>query len=259
MLDYKTILQTQLNQILIDLNLTAYSCVVEDEQIYLTNSDSATFKLEPKTIYITIKELGGATVYNTSTIPVMLKCISEQNSVAVTKQVLDYFVIHYNLYTYTSGFNTIKYLLDTPESASNFDVIGYGFRSLYQISATFIISQNVIDMTSSKIDGNAVNIVSLSYSGVNEVDTQAFSGTPIASSVNRFSVNAMTIVVPMQMCDLLDKAIDIFNGDLSLNNIFAIDITLTHNKHITGNYHIRNLSLGILVGELPACSLEFVR
>lgn len=259
MINYKTIMENNLATVLSELGLTGtYNCVVDNEQQFLTHINTADDLVE-HTIYFVIKELGGSAIFNTQVLPSTLIVLSEQNSLSVAKQVIYKYIELFNLSTFTQGFSSIKFILDTPTATANFYNFGAGTRSIFKCDVVFIISQNILDMASAKIDGETLDIITLAFDSENKSDTMPLYNDYVATSVMDYSSNSLQITIPMQQCSLLNKCLEIANGTHSPNTIFNIAIAFNNGLKVEGVYYYVKMQLGIAIGELPAVSLTFTR
>lgn len=255
MTDYKQVLATQLDDTLIALNLTDYEIIVDNEVAFYTHEKT----LDPKKIFVVIKELSGANVYNTFVVPCELHIFSEENSVEVTKKILDYYCKTYNLSLFTSGFDTIQTILETPEIDANFYNVGAGFRSMFEVEATFLIYQNVLEVSSIVVDGEEQELVNLALAYSGAVDTKSFADERLQKSVVSNGARGLSLITPAKYTALFQKALAIHEGSLSVNSDFSITITFRNGYTYTGTYKLSSIDFGKEYGELPALSFEFVK
>ena len=255
MIDYKSVLATQLDETITALNLSDYNVVIDSEVAFYTHEQT----LDHNTIYCVIKELSGANIYDTYAVPTELHIFTEQNSVEVAKQIFDYYCKNYNLSIFTSGFYTIQTFLDTPEIEADFYNAGEGFRATMEVDATFLIYQDVLDVASAVIDGTQEQIVkvSFSYSGAN--DTKAFANERLQRSVISNGTRALTILTPSKFTALTQKALAVYNGELNVNSDFAITINFRNGFVLTGTFKLDNVNFDKSYGELPVMEFSFIK
>ena len=96
--------------------------------------------LTPKTIFVVVK-FGGASInFGQTVLPVTFTVLSEQNKCDIAYTLLTDYVNKYNLESNQDL--TIKQVYESPSVSSNFNVAFEGYRSVLNVTAFFVISEN---------------------------------------------------------------------------------------------------------------------
>ena len=145
-IDYKSLLYTieaQFSAVKADNEhpeFAGINFVVADEQMFTRLVDK-----RPDTVYIVAK-FGRASInYNQATLPITLQVIGVQNEVRLIQSFLSVYVTTYNLLTDDTTGVTQLYM--TPSTMINFNEIYNGFRTLFSVSGTFVIGDNLIRLS----------------------------------------------------------------------------------------------------------------
>lgn len=97
-------------------------------------------QIKAKTIYVVIK-FGGASInFGQTVLPVTFTVLSEQNKCDIAYTLLTDYVNKYNLESNQDL--TIKQVYESPSVSSNFNVAFEGYRSVLNVTAFFVISEN---------------------------------------------------------------------------------------------------------------------
>lgn len=114
-----------------------YNVIIAKEQDFDKHAKNG---LKPKTIYIVIK-FGGASInYGQTVLPVTFTVLSEQNKCEIAQTLLTDYVNKYNLESNQDL--TIKQVYESPSVSSNFNIVYEGYRSVLNVTAFFVISEN---------------------------------------------------------------------------------------------------------------------
>lgn len=114
-----------------------YNVIIAKEQDFDKHAKNG---LKPKTIYIVIK-FGGASInYGQTVLPVTFTVLSEQNKCEIAQTLLTDYVNKYNLESNQDL--TIKQVYESPSVSSNFNIVYEGYRSILNVTAFFVISEN---------------------------------------------------------------------------------------------------------------------
>ena len=114
-----------------------YSFVITNEVQYEKDEE---FKKEKNKIFIVLKYYPATLNFGQILLPIQIDVVSEQNKIDIAKKLLCAFAETYNL-EFNSDL-TIKQYYQSPSVLSNFNEIGYGYRSLLTMRGTLQISEN---------------------------------------------------------------------------------------------------------------------
>jgi len=122
---------------------------IANEQYYVPDEDR-----EPNKIFIVIKFLPAEVDYGQDVIPLTIQAVSESNGLAAVQRLLLEYAQIFNLNTLMRDGKTIYQSYTTPNVISNFDVVYDGFRSVFVMSGTVLISSNINRITLKYYDGD---------------------------------------------------------------------------------------------------------
>lgn len=252
--DFETFLTEQLN-------------IINNEKGYGLNfeisNEQAFAKLksfDPNTIYIIIKYLGSSIEYDIETQPIQIMCIAEQNSLDLSRDILD---------TYAKKFNwSVKLDLETgfylkqeyssPVVLSNFNSVGYGYRSVIYLTATFYMMENVIDLEELEIDEGHYKPLSFSLTYQMAGNTQPVGDEYLSKTVKNSSTLSISMTVQMLNNDFVNKVLQIANGDLSGNTEFDFSFYIGDNLFSAG-LKLISLAFATAPNNVPTIQLGFMR
>lgn len=228
----------------------------------------------PNTVYCVIKYLSTDIVYNSLVRPIQVLIVSEGNQMHKAKELFDYFAANYNwkLVTYNEengGVTYVKQQYSTPVVISNFNDIGYDFRSVLYLSGTLIIMENVVDVQNLKIAiwdtddnefGNLEEVYPISFQMQYTVsgDTQQIGGSKIAKTIKSTATLSVALIIAPKESDFLERAIKISNGDLSGNLKFKITYSIDA-VNFVNEMVLTSFSITTQPNDAPAISLSFMR
>ena len=201
--------------------------VIGDEKLInnITNSESI--------IYVIIKYSTPSYGYNVKSQPVEINVITNGNNLEITKMLFSAFternnwqIINYaNAPYYIGTSQYIKQQYSGPVVLSNYQEVGYGYRSILYITSNLYIIENIVD--ASNITINNVNIKPLSFAMQYNMNgnTQQFPDYNISKTVKSASTVALTISLPAinyqgyikELYKLTD--LDITNGYVDVDKI----------------------------------------
>ena len=159
MYNYEEFLTRKLNIIKTELGYEDLTLEIATEQAFSKKKN-----LLPNTVYIVIKYLTADISYGAIAQPVQILCLSEQNSLEKTRLIFTKFAEDNNfLAEITNGIFT-KHQYTTPVVLSNYEEVGYGYRSVLYMTATLNILENVLDVKNLTIDGESVSQLAFNLS-----------------------------------------------------------------------------------------------
>lgn len=112
-----------------------YKFVISSEQQFIKDSD-----IDPNNIFIVVRFLPASVNMGQIVLPMTITALSEQNNLKVCQTLFNDLSQAYNLKT--SGDKKTRFIYESPRVFGNFTSVADGFRSLIQVSATFVVSEN---------------------------------------------------------------------------------------------------------------------
>lgn len=232
---------------------------VANEQAFSKNK---TFK--PDTIYVVIKKLTSTITYESETQPIQLIVLCEQNNIDRTLTLFNTFAEQENWKQFNDDTTYIKQQYSKPVVVSNFNEIGYGYRSVVYLSGTLYILNNVLDIKSVRIEcGNsAVDIQPLNFtlSYAMSGNTQQNRDELLASTVKQIATLSIGFTIPFTQNGIVEKILNIANGETSGNTTFAIKYKIgSSNTYITHNMKLTSANITTAPNAVPGLQLSFMR
>lgn len=252
-MDYELFLTEKLNIIKLDKNWDV-DIEVSSEQAF---AKLKTFK--PNTIYVIIKKLATDFQYNVLSQPLQIMAISEQNQIDITKELFEIFCGENNWKTEKDGTTYVKQQYSMPVVLSNFNEVGFGYRSVVYVSGMLEILENVVDISSVKIDGVEYKPISFSIAYQMTGNTQAVGTQRIA--VTQKSIATFNVTISVALLDDLfcNKVLDVLNESESGNVDFSFEIAFNNNTTITKDMKLTSAQIITAPNQAPSLQLAFMR
>ena len=208
--------------------------------------------------------------FGQTVLPVNFNCIAEQNKIEVCQKLLLEYAQTYNLAT--NADETIKQFYTSPSNASNFNEMFVGFRSVFFMSGTFLISYNsnpfrlyyVTENESNQKVETLVDCISNSFNFTVQNDSQPFYQTNnFTKSVSMIGIFTLNFTTYLTDDDVLNKILDIasqnmVNEPAGINSNFVFTLRFKNGKEISEKiFKIVDFSVQENIGELPIASVSF--
>lgn len=230
-----------------------YKVYLSNEQQYVREKSR-----EKDAIYIVVKFMQASLNFGQTILPVTINAIAERNKIEVCQKLLLEFAQEYNLTTDASG--TIKQTFTSPANMSSFNEMFDGFRSLFYMSGTFLISSNSNTCTLLH-EGAEVPCITFNQSFDVNLDSQAFYSTKnMTSSVAMTGTHTISISTYLIMNDFCNKVIKVMtNADgFPIGTGFMFTIQYKNGFKIENKvYRLVNCSVQQNAGELPMATMTF--
>lgn len=215
-------------------------------------------------IYVVINLLEGSLPYGQVVLPINFSIVSERNNIAVAQKLFFDFAQEYNLKLSSDG--NIRQYYTTPSLSSAFDEEGDGFRSIFSMSASFLITENILDVEKleyQKSDGTLEQVKIISYipNYQAQIDAQAFEKNDSKiESVGMIGTIVFNFTCYLTNNELFNNLLNIMYKNGSVNQDFYFKITFT-NGFESGilKYKLVDFSPSFMLGEIPTCSITFSR
>ena len=227
--DYKEYLYSKINKIVSDLKEEEkispdFDFIVAEEQDFIDN------KKESSKVYVVFKRLSSELTYGVITQSYNIYLMSEQDQLEDSKLVGDVFSEENNYTaTYSSGL-FIKHVYPKPVVLSNFNEVGYGYRSVLYISASLIILEGILLLKSSgngeinkiTIDNNIIDVIGFNMNYSMTPDTQQFTTGELATSEKSTAGLSISFAVSLQDTEFNNKVLNIMTGYTEGNTSFLV-------------------------------------
>ena len=237
-----------------------YRVLISNEQQYIKTKDR-----DKNAIYIVVRFLPASLNFGQTVLPITINAIAERNKIDVCQRLLLEFAQTYNLTDDESG--TIKQTYTSPSIMSNFNEMFDGFRSLFYMSGTFLISKNA-NPFKVYVSGESEEIDCITVSDTFDVqlDTQAFFNTDnFTKSVGTVGTFTLNITSYLMDTDFLNKVLAVKLKDLKkqpagVNTTFRFDIVFKNGYEARDwDFKLVNATVQEEIGELPIISMTFTR
>lgn len=211
-------------------------------------------------VYVVVKYLSVAYTYSSKTQPVQILVISEQDKKDKTETLLKNFTESHNWQLVESGSTWIKQQYNSPVVLSNFDENTIGYRSVYYITGTLYIMEDVLDFKNVKINGVDVKPLGMTFAYSMSGNTQQIGGQKIASTVKSISTLSLTITLPMLENGVSEDVLKIIHETESGNKDFTISYTIgSTNTAYTKTCKLVDVNIATAPAQIPALQLGFMR
>ena len=252
-----------------------YNIKLANEQYYINPED----RKEPNTIYIVVKFLPADITFNQNVIPITITAVSEYNKIEVCQRLLLEYAQTYNLINDVwNGKINYNQTYTTPQVMSNFSEVYYGYRNIFYMSGTFLLSYNSNPSKLyyiKKIEENGVfvekesliDVINFSESFTIQPDTQPFFGTNNRTrTVGKFATHTISFtmfLVDDVLCNdilsivLVDLDDDIEKENPDINSDFKFKISYQNDKKCIKKFKLVSFDKTNNAGEMPIASVTF--
>lgn len=244
--------------------------VVGDEQAFIKDQDKT-----PDSVYIVVK-FGQASInFGQSVLPITIQVMGTHNKIRTTQNLLNKFASTYNR-TEVSG---VQQLYMTPTANLNFSEVFTGFRTIFSLFCTFVISNGTlikvqkIEYSYSTTESGktvtkteTIDVIHFSDQTQNSLDSNPYpDNNGRAKSYGAFQTSAFSIVTYPDGSKQFFK--DIFkwkydNTRSHQNDTFSMKIVfsncgMTENEFATWNYKCHSANFEQVIGENPTITISF--
>ena len=235
-----------------------YHIYLSNEQQYVKDKNR-----EKGAIYIVVKFLPASLNFGQTILPITINAIAERNKIEVCQRLMLEFAQTYNLTTNDN--QTIKQTYTSPANNSNFNEVFDGFRSLFYMSGTFLMSENT-NPYHLYVSGeeNEVQCITLGVNFDIQLDSQPFFSTNnFTKSVGMYGTFTINFTTYLTNTNLINKALAVALKDLSkqpdgVNTNFKFDVIFKNGFKIENvSFKLVNFSVQQNLGEMPVASLTF--
>lgn len=176
------------------------------------------------TIYFVVKRLTSIITNETETQPIQIICLCEQNSLVNATSILNQFVDENNWKIIETNETNIKAKQEysKPVVISNFDEVGFGYRSVIYLTGNIFLIRNLLDVETIDINGVSFKPLNFSWNYSMTPNTQQEHGDNLSSSVKTVSVVSVSFSVSPSSNNFLARVINIAKGTTTGNENFEI-------------------------------------
>ena len=248
----------------------------KESRIILANEQDFVKNVEKKrgNIYIVLKFMPATINFGQNTLPVTFNAISEKNGLEICQKLLCDYAQVYNLHSTdvqslddTSITYNVQQVYTTPSVMSNFNDVNDGFRTLFYMTSTFLISKNSNPFSlyyfENEDDEEGIYIEGFSnaFNFDNTMDSQPYF-TPqnpnFIESISKFGSLAINITTFLVDNDFINKVLGIICKTYDTDTPFYIKISFKNGLTTPLlKLKLANVSGTSVVGELNTISLTF--
>lgn len=221
-------------------------------------------------IYIVVKFMPATINYGQNILPITINAISEKNGLEVCQKLLLEYAKTYNLkpVDVPSIDNleetlSIQQVYTTPTVMSNFNDVFDGFRTLFYMSGTFLISKNTnpweLYFYNEEGEKMLIDALNKNFSFDGTLDSQPYFSTQnFTESISKFGTFAFNISTFLVDNEFINKCLSIITREKDVNENFDFEIVFKNGITIPKKaYKIKNIGSSIMVGEQPTIALTF--
>jgi len=247
--NYENYLKLQLLRI----NESDVNIEVCEEQMFTRIKDPV-----PNTIYVVIKYLSTSIAYNSIIRPIQILVVSEGNQLINAKTLFETFANTNNWSIIKDGTTYVKQQYSSPVVLSNFNDVGYDFRSVLYLTGTLIEMENVVDVENLKIDNEDIEPISFQMQYNMSGDTQPIGGERISSTIKSIAVLSVAIIISAKKSTFLDNCVNISSGQSTGNKKFTVSFSI---DDVSFSYDMVLTSFGFTTApnNVPALSISLMR
>ena len=262
-----TLIGQELQSILSDDTETfkGYSFEICNEQMFMKKD----LKKCNSTIFIVIKYYPATLNYGQILLPIQIDVVSEPNKLEVAKRLLCAFAETYNLEF--DNEMTIKQYFQSPTVLSNFNEVGYGYRSVLTMRGTLQISENSNLIKSISIVGGTeleptydeLGFITSNVSFDVQLETQSMYGEDnVTKSWARVGTLVLNFSVYLTNDDFCNTILYIIsknttNAPNGISTPFKMRVLFKNGIEILQTFTLANATLQQNIGEYPVINLTF--
>lgn len=245
------VLRSQFSKVLAsdDEYYSQCNIVLSNEQQFVKSDQR-----DKNTIYIVVKVLPAQITFGQRIVPFTINAVSENNKIEMCQRLLNEFANTYNLKSSNLDEHIITQTYTTPAISSNFNEVYSGYRSLFYMSGTFLITEtaNTFDIY---YKGNKIDAITSGFSVDIQNDTQAtFSSKDFTKSRPMIATFTITFT-----CYFVTDGITLdllkLTADKNINNSFDLRLAFRNGTAISSTFHLVNMSTQNNAGEIPVVSI----
>jgi hypothetical protein len=223
------------------------------ERAFITEEDQ-----NKNNIYVVVN-FASATMNFAQTIqPITIKILSEQNSIDVCEKLLITFAENQHL---TLNENkTVRSLYTKPSAISHFNEVFEGFRELFYLSGTLLISEtaNMVEIFDRET-GKPIDTLQSNIDCTFQLDTQPiYNNNNFTASTSRVGTRVLSLTTYATDNEIVNKALKMYAGELSNETLFKFDTKFKNGIELKNkDWKLANVSFAQNLAEFPVVALVF--
>lgn len=253
-----------------DDEFSKISIIVGDEQAFIKEKDQ-----KPDAIYIVVK-FGQASInFGQSVLPITLQVMGTHNKIRITQDFLNKFASTYN----RVEANGVQQLYMSPTANLNFSEVFTGFRTIFSLFCTFVISNGTLiklkklEYSYSTIENGqtvtkteTIDVIHFSDRTENSLDSNPYpDNNGRARSYGAFQTSAFSIVTYPDGSKQFFKDIFKWKYDSTRshqNDTFKMKVVfdncgMAENEFSTWDYKCHSANFEQVIGENPTITIAF--
>lgn len=230
-----------------------FSLVFSKEQAFISDKDVGKNK-----IYIVVKFLSATMNYAQTIQPIVIEALSESNSIEVCDKLLFEYAEKNHLQM--NDEKTVRLLYTKPSIVSNFNEVFDGFRSLFYLTGTLLISENsnMVEI----FDRDTQKVVETLQSGCDcqiQLDTQVtYASNNFTKSKSRVGTRILSITAYLTDLEYQEKALKIFTEELPVDTAFNFDVKFKNGLELKNkSWKLNSFGITQNIAEFPVIALLF--
>lgn len=253
---YDNWLINQLVSIQDTLAISDFKFEIAEEQDFLKNN----FVVKSDTIFIVIKYLADTKSINSTVQPIQLIILCEENSLEKSKIIFNALAENNNWTSVLENTEFIKFQFSNPVVLSNFNEIGYGYRSVMYMTCNLYLMDDVLDFDYIEIDSVRIKPITISIGYAMTPNSQQKLTEYIASSVKSTSSKSISMTIASQNIAPIIKIINIMESELTGNEDFTIKYKFNGlETEFTNTMKLINSTYVTAPDNLPALNIGFIK
>lgn len=232
-----------------------YKIVISNDLMYI---DEQMRKAQENTIFIVVKFLPATLTYKQKIAPINISVLAEYNSIDVCYSLLNSYAEKFHLELDES--ETIKQFYTSPSIVSNFNEVFDGYRSLYYLSGTFLISENANRVKIKNRDtGEYIDTIESVFSCGIQLDTQPnYQSNNFTNSIARVGTRTLAITVNAIDVDFVNNALKVAFEELPIDTEFNFDLEFKNGiKLLNKKWKLASIDLSQSLSNFPVIALLF--
>lgn len=218
------------------------------------------------TIYFVVKRLTSIITNETETQPIQIICLCEQNSLVNATSILNQFVDENNWKIIETNESNVKAKQEysKPVVISNFDEVGYGYRSVIYLTGNIFLIRNLLDVETVGITADnkttTFKPLNFTWSYVMTPNTQQEKSDNLSSSVKSVSVVNIGFSIAFTETDLISSILSVMSGTDTGNKTFTLSFVLkTGGTPITYDMKLISASVNTTQSSIAGLQVGFIR
>lgn len=222
---------------------------------------------ESNAIYLVVKFMQASLNYGQTLLPATITAVSENNKSEIVQKLLLDFAETYNLTT--NDDSDITQAFTSPVAIQNFAEIYSGYRSVYQISCSFLVVENanpyevMFRNENTSSNGEKIPAISVAVDWSNQLETQPyFNSENFTRSTGKYATLTVSITLNLTRNEFCGDILAVIYKDFEkcpkgVDTEFGLLIKHLDGTKFLGNFKLVNVSTQKNVGEIQPIVATF--